>query len=95
MVTVIWDMQVMPDAHDEGLAILRRIWHDMRTKFRGYVGHRVFADADRRGHFVVVSDGASREHADRVRDEYATAEPVQQLQPLLARPRVRTVLSDV
>ncbi len=95
MVTVIWDMRVRPDAAEAGQAIIHRIWADMRTLFHGYVGHRLFADADRCGHFIVVSDWASRDDADRVRDQYANAEPVQQLRPLLTEARVRTVLSEV
>lgn len=95
MVTVIWDMRVRSDAAESGLAIIQRIWLDMRTSFRGYVGHRLFADADHSGHFVVVSDWACRDDADRALREYTGAETVRQLQPLLTEARVRTVLSEV
>ncbi len=95
MVTVIWDMRVRSDAAETGLAIIQRIWVDMRTLFRGYVGHRLFADVDQPGHFVVVSDWASRDDADRALREYAEAETVRQLQPLLTEARVRTVLSEL
>lgn len=50
MVTVIWDMRVTPEAADEGLAIIRKIWMDMRTMFAGYAGHRLFEDIDHCGH---------------------------------------------
>ncbi|MCF3946860.1 antibiotic biosynthesis monooxygenase [Acidiphilium sp. AL] len=95
MVTVIWDMRVTPEAADEGLAIIRKIWMDMRTMFAGYAGHRLFEDIDHCGHYVVVSDWVSREEADRVRDLYADAEPVRQLAPLLAEARMRIVLSEL
>jgi quinol monooxygenase YgiN len=95
MVTVIWDMRVKSDAAEMGLAIIQRIWVDMCTLFHGYVGHRLFADADQSGHFVVVSDWASRDDADRSLRQYADAETVRQLQPLLTEARVRTVLSEV
>ena len=35
------------------------------------------------------------EKADRIRDEYAQAEPVRLITPLLAKPRNRWVLSSV
>jgi quinol monooxygenase YgiN len=94
MVTVIWDIRVRPEASKDGLSLIERIWTDMRTRF-GYVSHRLLEDQDRRGHYVVVSDWASREAADRVRDEYAGEEPVRLLAPLLAETRVRTVLSEI
>lgn len=95
MVTVIWDMRVRSDAAEAGLAIIQGIWVDMRNLFQGYIGHRLFADADQSGHFVVVSDWASRDDADRSLQQYAGAETVRQLQPLLTEARVRTVLSEV
>jgi quinol monooxygenase YgiN len=95
MVTVMWDMRVRPDAKDEAQTIIKRIWSDMRTLFQGYISHRLFMDADQPGHFIVVSDWASRADADRVRDEYANSEPVARLQPLLSEPRRRLVLSEL
>ncbi len=95
MVTVVWDMRVRRDAAETGLAVIQRTWLDMRTLFCGYLGHRLFADADQSGQFIVVSDWASRDDADRSLREYADAETVRQLQPLLTEARVRTVLSEL
>ena len=93
MLTVIWDMQVKPDAAAAARGFIRQIWTDM-TRFDGYISHRILEDDDRSGHFVVVGEWTSRAVADRIRDEYAGAEPVKQLQPLLTAPRQRTVFVD-
>ncbi len=95
MVTVVWDIRVRPEASKDGLALIEQIWTDMRTRFAGYVSHRLLEDQDRPGRYLVVSDWASREAADRSRDEYAGAEPVRRLAPLLAEPRQRAVLSQI
>jgi len=95
MVTVIWDMRVRPEASKDGRSLIERIWTDMRTRFAGYVCHRLLEDQDRPGHYVVVSEWTSREAADKSKHEYAGAEPVRLLEPLLAEPRIRTVFSDI
>ena len=94
MTTVIWNMRVRPEAHDDGLAIIRQIWHDMQTKFRGYESHRLLVDEDQRGHFIVVSDWTSRQDADQSLEQYKNADTVKRLTPLLAEPRVRNVLCE-
>lgn len=94
MVTVLWDTRVKPEAAAEGYALIRRIWRDMEH-FAGYVSHRLLQEEDEAGHFVVVSEWESRAAADASREQYAQAEPVRLLMPLLAVPRIRWVLSEV
>lgn len=95
MITVIWDIRVRPEASKDGQSLIERIWTDMRTRFAGYLSHRLLEDQDRPGHYIVVSDWVSREAADRSRNAYAGAEPVRLLEPLLVETRVRTVLSEI
>jgi quinol monooxygenase YgiN len=42
------------------------------TRFDGYVAHELIEDLDDSGHLLVVSQWASREHADEALREYAT-----------------------
>ncbi len=92
MATVVWETWLKPGSEEEGLALTRRIWPDM-TGFQGYVSHFILRDEDEKGHLLVVSEWATREAADRTRDEYANAEPVRLLTPLLVKPRNRWVFS--
>lgn len=93
MVTVIWETWLKSGAEDEGLALTQRIWSDMQG-FEGYRSHTIFRDQDEKGHLFVISQWSSREAADRIRNEYATAEPVRLITPLLAKPRNRWVCND-
>jgi len=63
------------------------------THFEGYVSHCIIRDFDQKWHLLVVSEWMSREAADRIRDEYANAEPVQLITPLLVTPRKRWVFA--
>ena len=92
MVTVVWDTWLKSDAMEEGLSLTRRIWSDMQG-FEGYISHVILVDQDEVGHILVVSEWKNRDIPDRLRTEYASAEPVQRLLPLLARPRDRWVCS--
>jgi quinol monooxygenase YgiN len=92
MVIVVWETWLKKGLGDEGLILTRRIWTDM-TRFQGYVSHQILRDEDEKGHLLVVSEWANREAADRIRDQYANAEPVQLITPMLAKPRNRWVLS--
>lgn len=92
MVTVVWETWLKAGSEDEGLALTRGIWEDMKG-FDGYRSHVILRDEDEKGHLLVVSEWGSREAADRIRDQYATAEPVRLITPLLAKPRSRWVLS--
>jgi quinol monooxygenase YgiN len=92
MVTVVWETWMKHGSEDEGLELTRRIWMDM-TRFQGYLSHLILRDEDEKGHLLVVSEWTSREAADRIRDQYANAEPVRLITPLLAKPRNRWVFS--
>ena len=91
-VTVIWETFLNSGSEDKGLALTRRIWTDM-TLFQGYMSHFILIDEDDKGHLLVVSEWTTREAADRTLEEYATAEPVKLLKPLLSKPRTRRVFS--
>jgi quinol monooxygenase YgiN len=67
MNTDIWDIRVRPEASKDGRSLLEQIWTGMRTRFAGYVSHRLLEDQDRPGHYVVVSDRTSREASDKSR----------------------------
>jgi quinol monooxygenase YgiN len=92
MVTVVWETWLKHGSEDEGLALTRRIWTDM-TRFQGYVSHFILRDEDEKGHLLVVSEWTSREAADRTRAQYANAEPVKLITPLLVKQRNRWVFS--
>lgn len=94
MATILWDIDVRPESALTAAELIRRIWRDMEH-YAGYLSHRLLQDADRAGHFVIVSEWADRAIADRIRDEYAQAESVRLLAPLLAAPRIRLVLDDL
>jgi quinol monooxygenase YgiN len=94
MVTVVWDMRVRTEAEQTGRELIRRIWADMKG-FSGYVSHCLLQDKDNAGHFIVVSQWSDRESADKTRELYANAEPVQHLTPILAAPRQRFVLDEL
>jgi quinol monooxygenase YgiN len=89
----VWETWLRPGAEEEGVALTRRIWADMR-QFRGYVGHRLLRDLDAPGHLLVVSRWETRDLADATLAAYRGAEPVQRMGPLLAQPRSRWVLIE-
>ncbi len=92
MVTVVWETRLKPEAAAEGLSLTRQIWSDMQV-FEGYISHVILVDQDEVGHLLVVSEWENRDIADRLLKEYATAEPVQRILPLLSQPRNRWVCS--
>lgn len=94
MVTIVWETWLKPGCEEEGLNLTRRIWSDM-TAFEGYLSHFILEDEDACGHLLVVSTWASRDNADKTLKEYAQAEPVRLITPLLVRPRNRWVFSRV
>jgi len=94
VVTIVWETWLKPGSEEEGLNLTRRIWADM-TGFEGYGSHFILKDEDATGHLLVVSTWSSRDKADKIRKEYAEAEPVRLLTPLLARSRNRWVFSRV
>ena len=94
MVTIVWETWLKPGAEEEGIDLTRTIWADM-TGFEGYVSHFILRDEDAATHLLVVSTWTGRDKADKIRDEYAQAEPVRLITPLLAKPRNRWVFSKV
>lgn len=89
-VTVIWDTWLKPGEEAEGLRLTRQVWFDMRA-FEGYLSHEVYIDQDAPGHIIALGKWRSRDDAERVRDRYKDSETIQQLLPLLTRPRDRWV----
>lgn len=93
MITVIWDTWLQPGAEAEGLRLTRQVWADMRS-FEGYVMHQLFIDEDALGHIIALAQWRSRADADAVREKYKDSATIQQLTPLLARPRERWVTRE-
>jgi len=92
-VTVVWDTWLQPGAEAEGLRLTRQVWADM-LGFEGHLSHQLFVDQDAPGHVIVIANWRSREDADRVREKYKGSQTIQQLTPLLARPRERWVCDE-
>ena len=90
MVTIVWETKLKPGREEEGLSLTRGIWADM-TGFYGYLSHSILRDEDAGGHILVVSTWTSRDKADKSLKEYAGAEPVRLITPLLVEPRNRWV----
>lgn len=94
MVHVVWEFRFPPAALAEGEQVVHAIWRDM-TRFDGYVDHEVVRDVDDPGHLVVLSRWTSREHADRIRDEYAGHPNAVLADSLVSQPRRRVVAATV
>lgn len=92
MIYSVWDSRFSPDNAEEGLRATDAIWQDMPS-FDGYLGHELLVDADDPGHLLVVSQWASREHADAVLREYAGHPNARAADRLAAQPRRRFVAS--
>jgi quinol monooxygenase YgiN len=86
----VWDSRFDPGNAAEGLRATDAIWRDMPA-FDGYLGHELLVDADDPGHLLVVSQWASREHADAVLREYSGHPNAQAADRLVAQPRRRFV----
>lgn len=59
--------------------------------FEGYLSHEVLVDADDPGHLLVVSQWASREHADESLRVYATHPNARSANSLVTEPRRRII----
>ena len=92
-VIVVWDTWLKPGAEAEGLRLTRQVWSDMRA-FDGFLSHQTLLDQDAPGHVMVIARWRSRDDADRVREKYKGSQVIQQLTPLLARPRERWVCDE-
>jgi heme-degrading monooxygenase HmoA len=93
MVTIVWETWLKKGNNEGGLRITRQIWKDMRN-FKGYISHSILLDKDNKEHLLVISKWESRELADRTKVEYANAETVKLITPLLERPRSRWVFDE-
>ena len=63
----------------------------MHRRYFVQSSHQLLVDQDAPGHLIVIARWRNREDADGVREKYKTSEVIQQLTPLLARPRERWV----
>jgi heme-degrading monooxygenase HmoA len=86
----IWESRFPAPKAAEGRAVTVAIWRDMPC-FEGYLGHELLVDADDRGHLLVVSRWASREHADESLRRYAEHPNAQVANSLVTEPRRRIV----
>jgi quinol monooxygenase YgiN len=86
----VWESHFPPQAAREGRVVTEEIWRDM-THFDGYLTHELIEDLDDSGHLLVVSQWASRRHADDVLREYAPHPNAVRANQLVSRPRVRFV----
>lgn len=84
----IWESRFPAPRVAEGRAVTEAIWRDM-TSFEGYLTHELLVDTDDPGHLLVVSQWASREHADESRRRYAEHPNARAADNLVARPRRR------
>jgi quinol monooxygenase YgiN len=92
-VTVVWDTWLKRGTEAEGLRLTRQVWADMRA-FEGFLSHQLLIDQDAPGHIIALAQWRSRKDADAVRDKYKGSQVIQQLTPLLARPRERWVCDE-
>jgi quinol monooxygenase YgiN len=88
MIYSIWESRFDRSAADEGLLVTEAIWRDM-TSYDGYLSHELLVDADEPGHLLLVSQWASREHADAALREYAGHPSAQAANRLASQPRLR------
>jgi quinol monooxygenase YgiN len=84
----IWESRFPAPLAAEGRAVTEAIWRDMPC-FAGYLGHELLVDIDDPGHLLVVSQWASREHADKSLRLYAEHPNARAANDLVAEPRRR------
>jgi quinol monooxygenase YgiN len=84
----IWESRFPAPLAAEGRAVTEAIWRDMPC-FAGYLGHELLVDIDDPGHLLVVSQWASREHADESLRRYAEHPNARAANNLVAEPRRR------
>jgi len=86
----IWESRFPPQAAADGLAVTEAIWADMPA-YDGYLEHIVLVDEDDPGHLLVISQWASRSHADAVLRDYRSHPNAREADRLVAEPRRRFV----
>ena len=86
----IWESRFLPQSAADGLAVTEAIWADM-PRYDGYLEHVVLVDEDAPGHLLVVSQWASRSHADAVLREYSPHPNARAADRLVCEPRRRFV----
>jgi quinol monooxygenase YgiN len=88
----IWESRFSAARAAEGLAVTEAIWRDMPC-FDGYLSHELLVDVDDPGHLLVVSQWASREHADASLRRYANHPTARAADSLVVEPRRRTLVT--
>jgi heme-degrading monooxygenase HmoA len=86
----IWESRFPAGDAEDGLAVTESIWHDM-LDFDGYVSHELLVDDDDRDHLLVVSQWASRQHADDALRRYRGHANAEHADRLVSEPRRRFV----
>jgi quinol monooxygenase YgiN len=86
----IWESHFAREVAREGRGVTEAIWRDM-TAYDGYLGHELIEDLDDPGHLLVVSQWASREHADETLRLYGDHANARRVNELVSRPRTRFV----
>ncbi len=86
----IWESRFPTPQAVEGRAVTEAIWRDM-PGFEGYLSHELLVDADDPGHLFVVSQWASREHADESLRRYGEHPNARAANSLVTEPRRRVV----
>jgi quinol monooxygenase YgiN len=84
----IWESRFPAARAAEGRAATEAIWRDMPC-FEGYLSHELLVDVDDPGHLLVVSQWASREHADESLRLYAGHPNAAAANSLVGEPRRR------
>ena len=84
----IWESRFPASRVATGRAVTEAIWRDMPC-FEGYLSHELLVDVDDPGHLLVVSQWASREHADESLRLYAEHPNARGANNLVAEPRRR------
>ncbi len=89
-VTVIWESRFPGASVKRGEEVTQKIWNAMRH-FAGYVGHEIIRDLDDPGHILVISRWASRDAADKIKEQYASHPNAILANELVAEARRRCV----
>src|SRR5262245_2427209 len=90
----IWESRFPAPQAAQGRAVTEAIWRDMPC-FEGYLSHDLLVDANDPGHLLVVSQWATREHADESLRRYADHPTAQTADVLVTQPRRRIVATRV